>query len=183
MKKETRRAKLMELWDDDEEVVSALKEEIPKSVLEQYEADENSREAEALLIFMRCPEYFVASNCKRCEKPFVHTYGAVWYCSNRCRRKDLEDEGINWDVTKSPQERWRPRYVDELRPRVNDKGKQVESQEDFLKRQSRHQSYYPVPLVVPSEAVEILSKMLISQGVLQQFSDNGHQPQSEVVPQ
>lgn len=157
MKRETRRAKLMELWDDDEEVVSVLKEEIPKGALEQYQADEDSREAEAVLAFFRCPEYFHFSQCGQCSKPFLHTHGNIAYCSNRCRRKALEDDGILWDISKSPQERWRPKFVDDLRPR------EKERPEDFVKRQNRLQSYYPVPLVIPSEAVEMLSKMLISQ--------------------
>lgn len=171
MKKETRRQKLLDLWDDDVEVVTALKEALPKETLDQYVADEDSREAEALLAFFRCPEYFQFDTCQQCNKPFTHTYGKIAFCSNRCRRKALEDKGIEWDVTKSPQERWRPAFVDETRQ------KQGESQEDFLKRQSRLQGYYPVPLVIPSEAVDALSKMLVSQGVLPQPVDISQESQ------
>lgn len=159
MKRETRRQKLLDLWEDDEEVVEALKESLPKEVTEQWEADEISREAEATLVFFRVPEMFQFEKCVQCEKIFAHTYGKVAYCSNMCRRQSLEDIGIQWNP-KSPEERWRPAFVIEMRPRTDNKGRQVESQEDFQDRQNRLQSYYPVPLVVPPSVVDVLSKMI-----------------------
>jgi hypothetical protein len=164
-KRETRRAKLLELWDDDEEVLEALKEEIPKAVLEQYDYDEALHEAEAVLIYLgSSQETFYEKTCVQCGKPFFASYARVTTCSTRCIKKILESYGIDFDPSKSPEERWRPNQ-DKWNPRPV-KGKK-ESQKDYDNRLNRWKDQtpksYPVPLIVPPEAVQVLQDLGLEQ--------------------
>ena len=61
MKQETRRAKLLDLWGDDEEVVEVLKESLPKGAQEQIDLDIATYEAEAALIYVGSYEDFYQS--------------------------------------------------------------------------------------------------------------------------
>jgi hypothetical protein len=84
------------------ELVAAVKEERasrPKA---------GSMDAEAVLLFLRKPAAFTFKVCKRteCGEAFGTDYHAVAYCSDRCRVKSLAAVGLQWDPTKSPEQRW-----------------------------------------------------------------------------
>lgn len=63
-------------------------------------------EAEAVLRVLHKPASFVFKNCKKCSLPFGADYHGVAYCSDACRIKSLADQGIQWNPTKRPEERW-----------------------------------------------------------------------------
>lgn len=65
-------------------------------------------EAEGVLRFLEKPASFTVKICKRegCKEPFGTNYRAVAYCSDNCRRRDLERTGIRWNPHKPPEERW-----------------------------------------------------------------------------
>jgi hypothetical protein len=154
-KRETRRAKLLELWDDDEEIVSALKEEIPVGTLEKWERDEKQMQAEAVLAYVGSMEDFVRLHCVGCGKDFVSSYGRVTTCSNRCLKKALEDMGITWQIDKSPESRWRP--IQTCPAPLRQEKENLVDYEGRLENYKRHlQLFHPVPLIVPSEVVEML---------------------------
>lgn len=157
-KRETRRAKLLELWDDDEDVLLALKEEMPKEVLEQYDYDEAVNQAEALLVYLGSREDFYTKECVGCGRDFLSSYTRVTTCSVRCLKRALEAYGFAFDPSKSPEERWRPKkwLPDPVRgPK--------EPLKRFEERQKNHladlQFHHPVPLLVPAEAVQVLREL------------------------
>lgn len=65
-------------------------------------------DAEATLWMLCKPEGFVTKKCRRdgCENIFATSYKSVAYCTDHCRIKQLEAYGLQWDPTKSPEERW-----------------------------------------------------------------------------
>lgn len=65
-----------------------------------------SREADATLIYFETPENFRELECKRCGHMFAVNMASVAYCSDHCRQATLADIGIEWDMAKSPNERW-----------------------------------------------------------------------------
>lgn len=160
MKSETRRRKLAELWGDEE-----LLELVPKNLTpeEQAEQDEVMREAEAVILATTTGEYFHETECKGCGRPFLSTYGKVTCCSKRCLKRVIESLGFDWDSNKSMEERWRPAWVTEILnagPRRNPKtGKVIESPKDYQDRVNRLLSDYPVPLIVPAEALAALRNL------------------------
>ena len=158
MKRETRRAKLLDLWDDDEEVIEAIKESLPKSELDRIDDEVASNEAEAALIYVGSYEDFYRSECAGCGRTFAHSYARVTTCSNRCLRRAIEALGFTWEP-KHPTERWRPKQTVHLDSPQKQKG---ENPKDFAKRQEGHllhlQTKHPVPLTVPAEVVDILDR-------------------------
>lgn len=159
MKSETRRAKLLDLWDDDEEVLEAIKEKLPKSELDKIESEVASFEAQAALIYIGSFEQFYQSICVGCEKPFAHSYARVTTCSNYCLKKAIEALGFTWDPSRHPLDRWRPKNSVHVEPLDRRKG---ESLKEFQSRQEDQQQHlanqHPVPLTVPSSVVEILDR-------------------------
>ena len=70
-------------------------------------AQENrSREAEAVIQFVEAPRTFAVVRCKHCGLEFLVNRGNVAMCSDSCRAKSLAEIGIEWDWSKSPEERW-----------------------------------------------------------------------------
>lgn len=69
-------------------------------------ADEISREADAVYYYVTKPEAFVQKECRQCGLVFLTNQRTVGLCSDRCRQKWLHTIGIEWDRTKSQQERW-----------------------------------------------------------------------------
>ncbi len=65
-------------------------------------------EAEAVLFFLEKPARFMVKPCKReeCKEPFGTNYRGVAYCSDKCRIKELKRQGILWNPSKQPEERW-----------------------------------------------------------------------------
>lgn len=65
-------------------------------------------DAEAVLLFLQKPARFMVKPCKReeCQEPFGTNYRGVGYCSDNCRIKELKRFGIQWDPSKTPEERW-----------------------------------------------------------------------------
>lgn len=159
MKKETRRQKLMELWEDDEEVIEALKNKLTYEGEEKFVRDESSHQAESVVAYVGSQETFYRLHCQGCDKPFASSYARVTTCSNNCLKKVIENIGLIWHPDKSPEDRWRPQYIQTIQRR------EKESQKDFEGRQENHrrflQQYFPVPLIVPSAALEILDKMQV----------------------
>jgi hypothetical protein len=159
MKSSTRRAKLLDLWDDDEEVQDAIKQKLPKSELEQLDYEVASFEAHAALIYVGSYEQFFQSECVGCEKPFASSYARVTTCSDRCLKKAIEDLGFVWDPSRHPVSRWRPENSAHVMPLDRRKG---ESLKDFESRQADQQIHlanqHPVPLTVDSAVVEMLDK-------------------------
>jgi len=51
---------------------------------------------------------FIEKNCKwpPCQQRFAANYKSVAYCSNKCRADALADIGIDWNYSKSEEERW-----------------------------------------------------------------------------
>lgn len=71
-----------------------------------YDRETDSREAEAVLAYVKDPQRFVKKLCKLCDGTFMVDRANVSYCSDRCRAKALDNIGIGWDRTKNPAERW-----------------------------------------------------------------------------
>lgn len=70
-------------------------------------ADDKLREAEAVLLFVEQPTAFILKECEQCGGQFMTTYKYVSNCSMSCRIKSLHKIGIEYDPTKTPEERWR----------------------------------------------------------------------------
>lgn len=163
MKRETRRAKLLEFLDEDEdaELIARLKHEIPKGELETIAENDARHEAESVLAYRGSYEEFVKSICVSCGKPFAHSYAKVTTCSVVCLQKALAEIGIDWDPSRSVADRWRPKQI----PHLSVSKLKGESQVDFEGRQrelQKHsQTHHPIPLIVPSEAAEILDNLQV----------------------
>lgn len=158
MKSETRRQKLLELWDDDEEAQEIIKEKLAKTPEEKIVADELSMQGEAFLAYVGSMEDFVRKHCVSCDNEFVSSYGRITTCSNRCLKKAIEDAGFYWDPTKPTEYRWRPMI--ERFPLLRRDKETLESFEGRKENWRRHlQVHHPVPMVVPSEATMLLDKI------------------------
>lgn len=88
------------------EEIDKLKEQaklIPSS-------DESALEAEAVLLYFRTKgKEFRKQKCPECNRTFAHKYYIPtknFMCSNECRRAFLKRIGIEWNPSKSPEERW-----------------------------------------------------------------------------
>lgn len=110
MKSETRRermARLMAEGEDDELFDLLPKVEPEKDQEELNDEQQRSRDAEALLTFLRDPNLFVRRECKKCHGEFYTDYGSVSYCKDFCRIAALKDYGIvTWDFKKPLHSRW-----------------------------------------------------------------------------
>ena len=158
MKQETRRAKLLDLWGDDEEVVEVLKESLPKGAQEQIDLDIATYEAEAALIYVGSYEDFYQSTCVACEKPFAASYPRISTCSNRCLKKAVEAMGFTWDPTRSVVDRFRPKEYNF--PPERRKGETLPIYQSRVQIwKDRQRAWRPVPLTVPSEVVELLDQL------------------------
>ena len=70
-------------------------------------AKENiSREAESLIQFVTSPQQFARITCRSCGQDFLVSRANVALCSDKCRANELAELGIDWDWSKSPEERW-----------------------------------------------------------------------------
>ena len=108
MKSETRRARMAALIaeGDDDPIFDLLPKEEPEISQEEVnKVESNSRDAEAVLAFLR-QEYFTHKICKECEGRFLTSYGNVAYCKDACRIEALKKMGIEWDATKPLHQRW-----------------------------------------------------------------------------
>lgn len=65
-----------------------------------------SREAEAVIEYIKRPQTFKQVECGQCGGTFATDRGNVKYCSDRCRAKWLENIGIIWNPSKPQEERW-----------------------------------------------------------------------------
>lgn len=154
MKSETRLNKMAMLLGLD------LEDREVKELLPQIDPEEeiriahsiNSRAAEAFLAFTRLYDLFHTKQCVKCGKTFAHTYARVTTCSDRCLRKAIEDMGFDWDPSRLPQDRFRPTKWFEWRTQR----RKDEDPRDYQQRLERIESYYPIPLVVDSEALRSL---------------------------
>lgn len=72
---------------------------------------EVSRSAEAVAEFYKRPEKFRQRQCDVCMGFFMVDYPAVARCSDACRKKYLLTIGIEWDASKTTEERWKPADV------------------------------------------------------------------------
>lgn len=109
MKSETRRQRMAQLLaeDDDDELLKLIQKEPEKTQEEINEEQAKSREAEAVLSFLRNPNLFVKRFCRQCHGEFFTDYGCVSYCSDPCRAAALHSMGIiNWDTKKPLEKRW-----------------------------------------------------------------------------
>ena len=67
-----------------------------------------SREAEAVLANR---DAWYSKSCKGCSRRFETDFRQCAFCSDRCRKIALREQGINWDPTKTQAERWAPYEV------------------------------------------------------------------------
>lgn len=178
-KNSTRRAALLDLWDDDEEVQSLLKEKLPVEELERFDRDEASMQAEAVIAYCGSMEEFFRLHCRACGREFVASYARITTCSIRCLQVEVEKLGFDWNPYKSPEDRWRPKTVHLTEPLRRAK----ESLTDYQGRQENYQrhlrQYHPVPLIVPAEVVSMLDTIPQYQGggiVPGQTSQDSSQP-------
>ena len=99
--------------------------------VDPYEDSETiSREAEAAIAYHEQPQAFIRKECGTCGGVFVHTRGAVGFCSDYCRAVSLEKIGIKWHWLKKSEDRWgrteplvagvtATKLVDEVNPKVD----------------------------------------------------------------
>lgn len=65
-----------------------------------------SREAESLIQFISAPQSFARVTCRSCGQDFLVNRANVALCSDKCRANELAELGIEWDWSKSPEQRW-----------------------------------------------------------------------------
>jgi len=145
----TKKKKALETLRDQGLLTPAMEEELRHLLQveedlkkeEKNDLDDKSREAESILALIRRQDLFTSKVCKYrgCNSVFASNYADVAYCSNRCRRLKLEEQGIIWDHKKPPAQRWGWRGIPE--------------------------DFESVPLVVPAEAL----KAAAHHPVIQQF--------------
>lgn len=123
MREDTKRNKLAALLGLD--VPTARTDHRPKVAKENI-----SREAEAVINFVSAPQTYARITCRSCGQDFLVNRANVALCSDKCRANELAEMGIDWDWSKSPEERW---YVSSQNGRLTNE-----------------------PLVVPSTALRAL---------------------------
>jgi len=167
VKSETRRRKLVELWEDDddfdtEEFVELLPSKLNE--VERIELAQAKRVAESVIFALTTEEFGIHKVCEVCNNLFLTSYEKVQHCSMRCIKKHLESLGLDFDPTKPPEDWFRPRWVREVLEagrRRNpewgpDKPRQpqfLETEKEWIARRDRALRYHPVPLIVPPEAL------------------------------
>lgn len=106
--------------------------EVPKQVGPSHKTikEDISREAEAVLSYMRRPLMFIERTCS-CGKDFKVNRRDVSCCSDQCRARELAELGMEWDWSRSTGERWAA-----MKPTT------------------------PEPLIVPSEVLDIIHRVL-----------------------
>lgn len=72
---------------------------------------EQSRNAEAVVEWVRAPDKFKHRSCSVCTTVFLVNYPSVAMCSDKCRREHLRRIGIEWDSNKPVEARWSPADV------------------------------------------------------------------------
>lgn len=70
------------------------------------DSKEKQREAQAVLLFLEQPDQFIIKECDQCGGSFMTSYKYVTLCSHRCRVKSLRKMGIEWNPTRTAEERW-----------------------------------------------------------------------------
>jgi hypothetical protein len=78
------------------------------SPVDQLEADNTSREMEAVLAYYDTPRGFIERRCLFCERLFAVNRANIGYCSDDCRKKALAERGLiiaNYPA-RTPAERW-----------------------------------------------------------------------------
>lgn len=107
--------KVLNLVNKHEESIGKAKTEIDVRTVakEAIELGNDSERAfytaDAVLQFIEKPARFTKKKCKWdvCTEVFFTNYRAVSFCSNHCRARYLRTQiGIEWDPTKTEQERW-----------------------------------------------------------------------------
>lgn len=98
---ETKRRKIAKLlgieYVPDKEPTTEDKEEVVKA----------SREAEAVLDYIsRSGQGYIRKECPVCLAIFSTDRRSVGYCSDNCRKVQLQGFGIDWDPNKIGPERW-----------------------------------------------------------------------------
>lgn len=68
--------------------------------------DNASREAEAVINFVKAPQTYARVTCRSCGQEFLVNRANVALCSDRCRANELAEMGIDWDWNRSPESRW-----------------------------------------------------------------------------
>jgi hypothetical protein len=88
--------------------VDKLLEEVPLTEVGQEAVIRHEIEAESVLFYIETKgKGFQQKACKRCERPFLHTYTGVDYCSDECRAWALAQVGIIWNYhRRRDSERW-----------------------------------------------------------------------------
>lgn len=66
-----------------------------------------TQEANAVLWSLDFPHSLVTFKCKECAQSFRTNYRYNRYCSEDCLKAALKKRGLEWDPTKSPEERWK----------------------------------------------------------------------------
>lgn len=148
-KESTKRRKALETLKEQGMLTDAMETELRHIMQVEEEmkleeknlAESASREAESILALISRQDLFTAKICKwkGCNGMFAANYANVAYCSDYCRMKKLEEQGIKWDRKKQGSARW---------------GWRGDSNKEF-----------PAPLVVSSEAL----KAAANHPVIQQF--------------
>lgn len=99
MRESKKREKLAALLGLD--VPTARTDHRPKTAKENI-----SREAEALIQFVKAPQTYARITCRSCGQDFLVNRANVALCSDRCRANELAEMGIDWDWSKAPESRW-----------------------------------------------------------------------------
>jgi len=81
-------------------------EEKPTGPSARRVRNDASREAEAVLGYIRNPGSYDERACRRCKGLFMSDRANVALCSDTCRAAELADIGITWDWNKEPDQRW-----------------------------------------------------------------------------
>lgn len=90
--------------------LDSLLEEVPLTEVGPEAVIRRQIEAESVLFYIETKgRDFKSKKCKDedCNRPFLHTYWAVEYCSEECRAYALAKKGIVWNIDRrSDSQRW-----------------------------------------------------------------------------
>lgn len=107
------------------------------------EVENRSREAEAVLDYVKNNNKYKKVACKHCGTIFAVNRANVSYCSDRCRAISLEECGLSWDWTRPAHLKWQVLYP-------NDPGE---------------------PLVVSGKALEVADEVLETRNITQDIQE------------
>jgi hypothetical protein len=81
-------------------------EEAAAKIEETATPERMQNEAEATIAYAYDVGDWLDKKCKNCNRPFATNYKYVAFCSMKCRKQDLEAIGIQWDPSKTEEQRW-----------------------------------------------------------------------------